>query len=378
VKARAIDLLPILVCAFALGSSASATYIGVILAAIATTLICVGPRWELDLGRQWVTSAAAAGMGWVMVAALRESLGVPLVGGALGEAWTRFAAAMLLAAAARFLMIDPRGGRVATTALAFVSLTASGRTSSALYAVFVVLFLATSLGALSRNDDASPAAKLRPRRVAVGSAVVLVAAGLGLGTIYGVRRGHAWLTRAHSTAYVWHPRAGFSDRMVLGALDGLLDSDRVVLRVRGPRVDYLRGVSLDRYGSGRWERSDDAEIETGATRGGLLLSTEVVEVAAVSIRTDRFFLPLATRSLVTVPPAVRVDTFGSVRRETKQGIPVARFVRGTRDGAAIAGPRGFDLHYLEECVMSSRLSRVHGRSVRPRPAKSSTPSSAGS
>ncbi len=343
-KARSIALLPVLVCAAALASAAQAPLIGVILAVIASGLAFVGSRWELDLGRQLVTSAAIGGTGYALVGALREPLGGALVAGSLGEIWTRLAAALLLAAAARFPMLEPRGGRLGTTALAFASLMASGETSSAFYPLFVALFLATSLAALNVSEEASPATKLRASRVAVGAAVVLVAAGLALGTTVVVRRTSAWLTkRAHSTAYVWHPRVGFSEKMDLGALDGLLDSDRVVLRVRGPRVDYLRGVSLDTYEGDRWLRSDEADHETTATYDVPHVWPELVEVRAVGEGTGRFFLPLDMRSLVTAPAAVKIDSFGSVRRAAKQGLPVARFRRGARDGAPIAPPRRADL-----------------------------------
>ncbi len=346
-KARFIVLLPILVATFALGSAARAGYLGLILAIIASALAVIGPQWELDLGRQWVTSAVAGGTGYVLVALFGDLQGGALVmrGGILSEGWARIAAAMLLAAAARFLMIEPRWGRLATTSLVFVSLVASGQSSSTAYAGFALLFLATSLGALNASDDHS-ASKLSARRLAVGSAVLLVAAALGLGLTFGSRRAYAWLTtRVRSTAYNWQPRVGFSEQMDLGALDGLLDSDRVVLRVRGPRVDYLRGVSLDSYEMGRWVQSAEAEAEpaTKASYGGSLLSTQVVEVAAVSERTDRFFLPLASASLVTRPAAVRVDTMGSLRREAQAGLSVARFVRGARDRASVSPPRRSDL-----------------------------------
>jgi len=347
-KARFIVLLPMLVAAFALGSAAHAVYLGVILAVIASVLAVVGPQWELDLGRQWLTSAVAGGAGYVLVALLRESPDVALAvrsGEALGDVSGRFAAAVLLAAAARFLMIESRGGPLATTSLVFVSVLASGQTSSAPYPVFVVLFLATSLGALNASDEKA-ASQLSMRRLAVGSAVLLIAGALGSGATFGIRRAYAWLTtRVHSTAYSWQPRVGFSEQMDLGALDGLLDSDRVVLRVRGPRVDYLRGVSLDSYEAGRWVQSVEAEAEpeVPASFGGSLVSAQVVEIAAVSERTDRFFLPLASASLVTRPAAVSVDTMGSVRRQTKAGLLDARFVRGARDRAAVAPPRRSDL-----------------------------------
>ena len=77
-KARFVVLLPILVAAFALGSAARAGYLGLILAIIASALAIVGPQWELDLGRQWVTSAVAGGTGYVLVALFGD-----LQGGAL-------------------------------------------------------------------------------------------------------------------------------------------------------------------------------------------------------------------------------------------------------------------------------------------------------
>ncbi len=79
-----------------------------------------------------------------------------------------------------------------------------------------------------------------------------------------------WLSnrRRSTSALTWSPRIGFSDQIDLGALDGLLDSDTVVLRVRGSRVDYLRGAVLDSYVGGRWFRSDHAEVELpSALRG---------------------------------------------------------------------------------------------------------------
>ena len=73
-KARSIALLPVLVCAAALASAAQAPLIGIILAVIASGLAFVGSRWELDLGRQLVTSAAVGGTGYALVGALREPL----------------------------------------------------------------------------------------------------------------------------------------------------------------------------------------------------------------------------------------------------------------------------------------------------------------
>jgi len=336
---RLIALLPILLGALSLGSAADAWSLATTIAAVATGLAVVGPRWELDRGRQIVTSAMGAGTGYAAAAALHE----PQIG-LLNEGWTRFAASALLAAAARFLIVGPKGGRVVTMALAFAGLVAAGQTRGELYVPFVVLFLLTSVWAMGKSEQDAVPSKKSARRIAVGAAVLLVAGAFGLGATIGLRRAHAWITnRVHSTAFTWHPRVGFSDKVDLGALDGLLDSDTVVLRVRGPRVDYLRGASLDLYEAGRWLRSDHMAMETNAIYDGDALSGDVSEVAAVSERTDRFFLPLDAQFIVTTPAEVLVDPLGSVKRAAKHGRPVARFVRGSRDRAGLDPPLTTDL-----------------------------------
>jgi transglutaminase-like putative cysteine protease len=331
---RWVALLPILVVALSLGSAADAWPLAITVAVVATLLALVGPRWELDRGRQVVTSAMGAGAGYAAAAALHE-----WHVGLLNEGWTRLAASGLLAAAARFVIVQPRGGRIATMALVFASLVATGQTRGELYVGFVVLFLATSIAALGGSRT-----NVSPHRIAIGATILLLAAGLGLGATVGVRRAHAWISnRVHSTAFTWRPRVGFSDQVDLGALDGLLDSETVVLRVRGPSIDYLRGASLDLYEAGRWVRSDRMEIESNATYYGDAPSGDVSEVAAVSERTDRFFLPLEAQSIVTNPPDVVVNGLGSVKRAAKHGRPVARFVRGPRDRAALDPPLTTDL-----------------------------------
>ena len=147
----------------------------------------------------------------------------------------------------------------------------------------------------------------------------------------------------HSLALSWSPRIGFSDQIDLGGIDELLDSDTVVLRVRGPRVDYLRGAVLDFYAGGRWLRSDAVETETPASYEGIPPLDGVVRISAVSERTDRFFLPLAARSIVTTPPAVRVDATGSIKRAGDRGVEAARFVIGPRDKAVPSPPDPSDL-----------------------------------
>ena len=231
-----------------------------------------------------------------------------------------------------------------TTTLAFGGLVAAGETHVAGYPVFAAIFLLTSLLAPTASDEPAPVFQTTRRRFAMGATMMIGGAAIALGMIAGVRSAYWWLTSGdHSTALIWSPRVGFSSQMDLGALEGLLDSDTIVLRARGPRVDYLRGAVLDFYAAGQWIRSDRTEIESAATYSGDGMPRDEVEIAAVSERTDRFFVPLAARLIVASPADVLVDGAGAMKREAKQGLNVARFMIGARDRAEPTPPGPSDL-----------------------------------
>lgn len=330
-------LVPALCCTVALAAAAESAPLGLALALAALVLAGIGPRLELDGGRQFLTSAIGAGVGYVMAALSYEA-----EGGAISDGWVRFSAAALVAACARFLLVAPRGELRPMLVLLFVALLAAGKSTSVAYPALVVLFLLSSLWAFGGGGERRGAPS--SARVAFGTLLVVIAASLGAGTTLGLRRLQTWLkNRAQSSAYVWSPQVGFSDRMDLGALDGLLDSDRIVLRVRGDAVDYLRGTSLDLYETGRWLRSDEAAPEQQQHFSGDAARPARVTIEALSERTNRFFLPLEARHIVTMPDAVVVDGMGSVRRAAKGEALRASFDLGERDRATVAGPRDADV-----------------------------------
>jgi protein-glutamine gamma-glutamyltransferase len=332
-------LLPLLFVALALGKATGAWDLATAIAALLAAMAIVGPRWELDRGRQLVVSAMGASTGYTAVALLYDPQP-----GSLRDGWARVVAAALLSAGARLLIVRPRGGAMAITALAFAGMIAVGETRGGVYyALLAAAFLATSIWAIGKSERPSAGLEVPVQRVLVGAVIVSLAIAIGLGTTIGMRRLHTWIKiRGHSTAFVFKPRVGFSDRVDLGALDGLLDSDTIVLRVRGPRVDYLRGAVLDVYAAGQWVRSDPVEREVAATYDGETGADGAVEVSAVSDRTDRFFLPLGAKALVTSPSAVLVDAVGVVKRQAKHGANTAHFSRGERGRATPAPPGPFD------------------------------------
>ncbi len=336
--ARLIALLSVLVAVAALGEAANDWRLAAVIAGLATILAIVGPRFEVDRGRRLLTAAMGAGAGYAVVDVLYDAHK-----GSLGEGWARFAAAAILAAAARFVLVAI-DGRALTAALVFVGLLATGETQVSGYGAFVALFLLTSVWAPVVHDEHSLATQTSARRLAGGMAVLLVGGALATGVTLGARRAYRWMTnREHSLALNWSPRIGFSDQIDLGGIDELLDSDTVVLRVRGSRVDYLRGAVLDFYAAGRWLRSDAAEVETAATYESAATPEDAVKVTCGWVRNDRFFLPLGARSITLTPPTVQVDATGSIKRTGDHGVETARFVVGPRDRAVPSPPGASDL-----------------------------------
>jgi protein-glutamine gamma-glutamyltransferase len=337
VKQRLLAALPLLLGALALGHAA-AWPLALSLVLVIAVVTALGARWDVDAGRQWLSSAIGGGLGYVLVAFAYEA-----EAGRLGDGWAKLSAAALLAGLARSLLIAPRGGFAVTLALGFVALSFAGKTTNPAYAAYAVSFVVSGVWALA--ESARPSSPVPgARRMWMGALVLAVAATLGLGTTSGLRQLHAWAqARTRHTSTVWQPRVGFSERMDLGALDGLLDSDRRVLRVRGARIDYLRGAVLDVYERGRWIASDAAELssklELDASPG-----PAAVEISAIADRLDRFFMPLEAAELAATPRAVLVSDVGVVRPEAKRVPWTLRFVPGARQKAQLAPPRATDLH----------------------------------
>jgi transglutaminase-like putative cysteine protease len=338
VTRRVLAALPLLFVALALGHAATWSLAPVL--AIAIGLVAsLGPRWEVDTGRQMLSSAIGAGVGYVLVSFAYEPEPARL-----GDGWAKLCAAALLAALARFVLTAPRGAYAVTLALAFAALSFAGKTPNPAYALYVLGFLASGVWALGESTRLVPLAP-QARRVLMGAGVLVVAVALGLGTTAGLRRLHAWAQgRTRYSTSSWQPRVGFSERMDLGALDGLLDSDRRVLRVRGGRTDYLRGAVFDVYENGRWRRSEAAERETKIQLDAAP-GPSAIDISSISGRDNRFFLPLEAEQLWATPGAARMDDVGAVqpaaRREAALNV---RFVLGKAAAARLAPARDTDVH----------------------------------
>lgn len=336
-KTRLIGALPILIGVLALGNAAQAWPLAGVLLLVVFGLLLTGPRLELDSGRQLLTSVIGAGIGYVFCSLLAEA-----EPGHLSEGWTRLAAAAFLAAAARLLLVDPRGGYLTSFALMFFGFVATGEARDASYALFAASFLLASSWAFTCRPE-PVVHKARTRRIWLAALLWALALGIGVGSTLALRGLHSWASRRGVQRF--HERkaqVGFGETMDLGSLDGLLDSSKRVWRLRGPRVDYLRGNVFDRYEAGSWFRSSAAEVSVKQDFGGNSSGPQVVELSAVSESTRRFFIPLQARGLVTAPASVSVDPLGSIESEPGSGSLQARFSLGARERAAVAAPSPMD------------------------------------
>ena len=232
-SARWSGALPLAVTALALAGSASWGLSFVVLVLIGLPH-ALGPRFDVDADRQALSSVIGAGVGYALASLVYEA-----DPGQLTDGWARLATGALTAAAARATLVAPRGGYAPAAALGFVALAFAGKANNASYPACVAGFLLCLPAAMAGRKPVMPNA----RRVLASAAVLGLALAIGAGTLWSMFALRSWArARTRFTTALWQPRTGFSERMDLGSLDGLLDSDARVLRVRGARVDYLRGT----------------------------------------------------------------------------------------------------------------------------------------
>jgi hypothetical protein len=274
----------------------------------------VGQRLPLDRASLRLASLVAI----VLVIAYVRASPIPLSGPRLGAFGLGFALAALLVGAVRLYVVKPEWGEPFTVTLGLLSVFACGGARlGAVYAAVVVVHLAASIFALRAGDPHREEARAMPRRIAALSALVALTA-LAIAVAFGVATpaAHGWTQRQFEQAYEarLQARVGFSGAVQLGALAPMLDSDELVLRVRGQRIDYLRGAVLDTYDDGRWARSSALEPTAIAIGRGTLEGQGASEIRRVrSSGSHVVFLPLDAQMLASPSGTLRVDELGAAK-----------------------------------------------------------------
>ena len=284
-------------------------------AALILGALAFGARLALSRNAARVAAAlaAAAGgaLGWIFAPAPGQPLRAP---------WPAFVVGGLLAGAA---FLCRRGGeRISAPALlpGLLALTACGEAPlGRIYGVFALVHLTFALLALRAGDAPAPPRRaeasppgLPRQRLALGVAIFALAAAIAGGFAVGLPPLSLW-TESRILHAMGGAESGFSDRMWLGSLEGMLQSDEVVLRVDGARADYLRGAVYDHYEIGRWGRVRPARPEPVVTAPRRALSAGRVRITVVGGARDRYFLPLGAHATATAEPNVAADRYGILR-----------------------------------------------------------------
>ncbi|NUP11745.1 MAG: DUF3488 domain-containing protein [Polyangiaceae bacterium] len=264
-------------------------------ALIGAVPLLVGARFEADRVAQAALSTGAM-IGGVLIARLTAS---PIeIATILSERTMLLGLPMLSVASARACLHRPVYGDKLTLLAALVALTAAGRAQTgAVFPVLAALSVLAGLAALRVSDPArAPLSQLGARHY-VGMAFGATMAGaLALAATWSLPRLHqavisGILSRSDRS------RTGFSESMALGSMDGMLQSDAVVLRIRNGAPKLLRGVVLTAYQQGRWETGPDMPlpevVETPTEPEGALVEIEHAR------RAPRYFLPLGATDVAS-------------------------------------------------------------------------------
>ncbi len=229
--------------------------------------VVVGPIVKLDRLGQALWSIAAALLGLLLPNILLETRMLHNIT-MLSERRTLVVLALLGVASGRCLLrigaevstderrakLRERRGVRLTLATGLVALLAAGGAlSGPAYPVMVVVFGALALVALVYHDPSRlPRVRFSRRGLLTVLLPAVLAAGLAsMSFVYLPRLNEVAMQKLRER--IRYGRIGFSDKLDLGNMYGMLRDSTVVMRVRGDRQpDLLRGVVFSQYSSGRW------------------------------------------------------------------------------------------------------------------------------
>ncbi len=296
-------------------ANASSVSVGIVAVLAPITALVLGPRFALSRFAQTGVSVAALLAGILLARAMAPP---EWEVEALSERALLLALPVHLVACARALMTAPVYGERLTLVAALVVLTAAGRVQHGL--AFPLLaagaLLAGFLALRAGDPSRAPVKQLGFRHYGALSLGFTLAFGLTWLAHWGLPLAHrALLARAQSRFNF--QQIGFSESMRLGALSGLLESDKVALRVRGKVPPLLRGVVLSRYETGRWEGVDANATrvlhETAPLPESLEGLTEIERAQPMPSQSRFYFATLGATEIVSSTGYYDRDGVGVLR-----------------------------------------------------------------
>jgi len=225
----------------------------------------------------------------------------------------------LALATLRLWLQHPRGGLMLTLGLGLAAITAAGAAAaSRAYLPAAAVCLLLGLLSLRAADAGRPSlARLPGRRRALGVLLPLLAGLVASGLALGLPPLYGWVTqRFVGSEGEESPSIGFNERsMALGSLDGMLASDRVVLRLFGARRgEHLRGMVYRRYRNGRWfgAVAPAAREAMGAVPANAADGPRV-RVERLDEKPGPLFLPLHAQAVDAAGQSLPADRWGIVQ-----------------------------------------------------------------
>jgi transglutaminase-like putative cysteine protease len=114
-------------------------------------------------------------------------------------------------------------------------------------------------------------------------------------------------------------RMGFATNIRVGALNHMLQSDRVVMRLEGEAPELLRGAVLDAYDRRIWSSTRSKTRVSVTTDAPIERSTTRIELSRAALSGNatepRWFIPGDACDLRTPSGVTRVDPYGSAHPE---------------------------------------------------------------
>lgn len=285
----------------ALAYPSPTTALRVVFVALPLAALIVGPR--LALGRVGQAVGAIAAMGLGLVLARVSSVEVDFErADQLSQRTLLLGAPMLAIAAFRAVLERPVYGERLTLTAALVALTAAGRAQTGwVFPVLAGAALVSGMFALRAHDPTRAPLRRTPARA---YAAIAFAGVLSAGLMTGAAALLPSLQQALIARLQWRTaRTAFSESMMLGSMSGMLQSERVVLRLRNQTghapPELLRGAVYSRYVSktGRWEPAPGlGGIEVVETEARPPDPAGFVELEHAG-RPEHYFLPLEAREV---------------------------------------------------------------------------------
>ncbi len=311
-------------------------------------------HWHAGSAGEVLTLILLGGLGSVIHALTPDQTG-------LGEAPLRaamfvFAFTGLAMAALRLHLDRPEGGLPGSLAAAGLVFLACGTVRTGLwlprlFAAYLALALAAvMLDAWLRGRAPAPW-RLQRRDALV--AVLLVALVPGLMWVWGQNGPRLVRSGASTVLGLFGPikRTGFHDGPIsLHALDGMSESDEVVMRVDGSVGTHLRGNVYVTYDSGRWaphEKTSVADLDPIQLAAPPPPEAPSARIQYVSESTAHYFLPLGAHPFDIEPEAALVDPWHLVHGDETQPLqaelvwpPPTRFEPAPPGEADLSVPEG--------------------------------------